>query len=77
MATPRQHGHTPAAWTAVLITLIGFFVGALAVALLNWPLFWFGGVALIVLGPIVGKIMQMMGMGKEPEVPARTPDSGQ
>ncbi|MFW6090661.1 MAG: HGxxPAAW family protein [Actinomycetota bacterium] len=74
MATPRQHGHTPAAWTAVLITLAGFFIGALAVALLNWPLFWFGGVAVVVLGPIVGKVMQMMGMGKEPEMPPRTPD---
>lgn len=77
MATRRQHGHTPAAWTAVLITLIGFFVGGIAVGLLNWPLFWFGGVALIVLGPIVGKVMQMMGLGKESEVPARTPDSEQ
>lgn len=77
MATLCQHGHTPAAWTAVLITLAGFFVGALAVALLNWPLFWFGGVALIVLGPIVGKVMQMMGLGKEAEVPPRTPDREQ
>lgn len=77
MATPRQHGHTPAAWTAVLITVGGVFVGALAVVLLNWPLFWIGGVGLVVLGPIVGKVMQMMGLGKELEMPPRTPDREQ
>jgi hypothetical protein len=31
---------------------------------LNWPLFWIGGVGLVVLGAIVGKVMQMMGMGQ-------------
>ncbi len=66
MATRHDHGHTPAAWTAVLIILAGIFVGAFAVAVLNWVLFWIG-VGLIVLGVIVGKVMQMMGLGKPPE----------
>jgi hypothetical protein len=30
-------------------------------------LFWIGGVGVIVLGLIVGKVMQMMGLGKPPE----------
>lgn len=67
MATRHEHGHTPAAWTAVLIILAGIFIGAFAVAVLNWPLFWIGGVAVIILGLVVGKVMQMMGLGKPPE----------
>jgi hypothetical protein len=67
MATRHEHGHTPAAWTAVLIILAGIFIGAFAVAVLNWPLFWIGGVGVIVLGLIVGKVMQMMGLGKPQE----------
>ena len=59
----NDHGNTPAAWTAVIIMIIGFVVGAIAVILLNWPLFWIGGVGVVVLGAIVGKVMQMMGMG--------------
>lgn len=69
----RDHGHTPAAWTAVLIVLAGFFVGAFAVAVLNWTVFWVG-VGIIVLGVIVGKVMQMMGMGATSE-PASEADS--
>lgn len=61
----RDHGHTPAAWTAVLIILAGIFVGAFAAAVLNWTLFWVGA-GVILLGLIVGKVMQMMGMGKGP-----------
>ncbi|MGH8823036.1 MAG: HGxxPAAW family protein [Jiangellaceae bacterium] len=60
----NDHGNTPAGWTAVIIMVIGFVVGAVAVILLNWPLFWIGGVGLVVLGAIVGKVMQMMGMGQ-------------
>jgi len=60
----NDHGNTPAAWTAVIIMIIGFVVGASAVILLNWPLFWIGGVGVVVLGAIVGKVMQMMGMGQ-------------
>jgi hypothetical protein len=51
----------------VLNILAGIFIGAFAVAVLNWPLFWIGGVGVIVLGLIVGKVMQMMGLGKPPE----------
>ncbi|SDS76377.1 HGxxPAAW family protein [Jiangella sp. DSM 45060] len=60
----NEHGHTPAAWTTVILILAGFVVGAIAVILLNWPLFWIGGVGLIVVAGIVGKVMQMMGLGQ-------------
>jgi len=60
----NEHGNTAAGWTAVTIMVIGFAVGAVAVIQLNWPLFWIGGVGLVVLGAIVGKVMQMMGMGQ-------------
>ena len=61
----NDHGNTPAAWTAVIIMIIGFVVGAIAVIMENWLLFWIGGVGVVVVGAIVGKVMQMMGMGQQ------------
>ena len=66
-----EHGHTPAAWTAVAIILVGFVVGAFGVVLAQ-PWLAFVGVGIIVLGALVGKIMQMMGLGKlQPADPRR------
>jgi hypothetical protein len=70
----NDHGNTPAAWTAVIIMIIGFMIGAVAVIMENWPLFWIGGVGLVLLGAIVGKVMQMMGMGQQ--LPAEQETSG-
>jgi hypothetical protein len=64
-----EHGHTPAAWTAVTIVLIGFVVGGVALIVAQ-PWLAFVGVGIVVLGGIVGKIMQMMGLGK-PQPAAR------
>jgi 1,4-dihydroxy-2-naphthoate octaprenyltransferase len=60
----NEHGNTPAAWTAVIIMIVGFGIGTAAVMALNWPLFWIGGVGVVVAGAIVGKVMQMMGFGQ-------------
>ena len=60
-----HHGNTPAAWTGVLVILVGFVVGGIGLVISSWPVFWVG-VAIGVLGPIVGKIMQKMGLGAEP-----------
>jgi hypothetical protein len=60
-----DHGNTPAAWTAVIIMTGAFLNGAVAVIMQNWTLFWIGGVGLFVVGAIVGKVMQMMGMGQQ------------
>lgn len=63
----HKHGQTPAAWTAVVIIILAFVIGTLAVVLGNWPMFWIGGVGLAVVGAIVGRVMSMMGMGMEPD----------
>jgi hypothetical protein len=56
------HGHSPAAWTAVIIMLVGFAVGTagfyLAVPVVVWV-----GVAIIVIGLIVGFVMAKLGYG--------------
>ena len=64
MADHDNHGQTPAAWTAVTIMMVGFIVGSIAVVQLNWVLLVVG-VVIIVAGAVVGKVMQMMGMGKQ------------
>lgn len=57
------HGNSPAAWTAVVIVLIAFTIGAIAMVLgPNWVLFWIS-VAIAVLGALTGKVMQLLGFG--------------
>jgi hypothetical protein len=60
-----HHGNTPAAWTAVLLILVGFTVGGIGLVVGSMPVFWVG-VALCPIGVVVGKIMQKMGLGAEP-----------
>ena len=60
-----HHGNTPAAWTGVTILLVGFVVGGLALILGSWLWFWIG-VAVGLVAPIIGKVMQAMGLGTEP-----------
>lgn len=71
----HPEGHTPAGWTTVILITAGFVVGGLAVIDLNWPLFWIGGVGIVVLALIVGKVMQMMGLGQYPR-PTSEPEHG-
>jgi hypothetical protein len=59
-----DHGSTPAAWTAVTIIMLAFLVGAIGVVAAQPWLFWVG-VALVVVGIVAGKVMQMMGMGAD------------
>lgn len=58
-----NHGHTPAAWTAVALVMIGFTVAGVAIVLDQPPYFWLG-MAVVVAGGLVGKIMQRMGYGQ-------------
>lgn len=60
-----HHGNTPAAWTGVMIILLGFTVGGIGLVIANMMLFWIG-IALLPIGVIVGKVMQKMGLGAEP-----------
>jgi hypothetical protein len=65
-AAPHDsHGNTPAAWAAVTIMLIGAAIGTWAMIFMNWMLFWIA-LAIIVVGAIVGKVLQMMGFGASP-----------
>lgn len=59
-----DHGSTPAAWTVVVFTVVAFIVGTLGVMMANWMVFWVG-VAILVIGAIVGKIMAKAGLGKK------------
>ena len=61
-----NHGQTPAAWTAVIIIVVAFIIGTVAVVIGNWPLFW-AGVALVLIGAVTGKVMAMAGMGAKPK----------
>ncbi|MFJ5259051.1 HGxxPAAW family protein [Streptomyces sp. NPDC088387] len=56
------HGHTPAAWTGVIIAFIGFCVAG-AFMVMDQPLGFWGGMAIIVLGGVVGGVMRLMGLG--------------
>ncbi|MEV0120148.1 HGxxPAAW family protein [Streptomyces sp. NPDC050703] len=58
------HGHTPAAWTGVIIAFIGFCVAGAFMVMANVPGFW-AGMAVIAIGGIVGGIMRLMGLGQE------------
>jgi hypothetical protein len=56
------HGHSPAAWTAVIIMLVAISLGTVALFIDQWTLFYVG-VGLLVLGPIVGWILAKAGFG--------------
>jgi hypothetical protein len=58
-----SHGHTPAAWTGVTIAFIGFCVSG-AFMVMAQPVGFWAGMAIVVVGGIVGWIMSSMGMGQ-------------
>ena len=62
-----HHGNTPAAWTGVTLILLAFVVGGIGLVIGSMLVFWVG-VALAPIGIVVGKVMQMMGLGAEPHV---------
>ncbi|MFE4533993.1 HGxxPAAW family protein [Streptomyces scopuliridis] len=61
-----SHGHTPAAWTGVTISIIGFCIAGVFMVAANQPGFW-GGVGVVLLGGVVGMAMRAMGLGKPKE----------
>lgn len=58
-----NHGNTPAAWTAVVVALLGFVVGGVALMLhpVNMAIFWVG-VALGIGSLVVFAVMAKMGL---------------
>ncbi|MEU5210669.1 HGxxPAAW family protein [Streptomyces sp. NPDC020742] len=60
------HGHTPAAWTGVIISFIGFCVAGAFIVLGSVPGFW-AGIVIIGLGALAGGLMHAAGLGSEPK----------
>ncbi|MET9376454.1 HGxxPAAW family protein [Streptomyces sp. NPDC003035] len=60
------HGHTPAAWTGVIISFIGFCVAGVFMVAANTVGFW-AGIAVILLGGVVGLAMKVAGLGMPKE----------
>ncbi|MFE5944435.1 HGxxPAAW family protein [Streptomyces sp. NPDC056480] len=56
------HGHTPAAWTGVIISFIGFCIAGVFMVAANQAGFW-AGVGVILLGGVVGGAMKAAGLG--------------
>lgn len=69
------HGHSTAAWTGVTVTLIGAAVLSVAVVLAS---LWLGiiGAVVMVAGPVVGKVMTMMGFGPHVSLDSAVEDEG-
>ena len=64
MSNPHDpgHGSSPAAWTAVVIMLIGIIAGTLFFWL-DMPAYVIASTALLAVGPIVGAVMARAGYG--------------
>ncbi|GAB2739668.1 HGxxPAAW family protein [Streptomyces bullii] len=58
-----SHGHTPAAWTGVIIAFIGFCVAG-AFMVMDQPVGFWAGIGITLLGAVVGGIMKSMGLGQ-------------
>lgn len=65
MSTKQEelgHGNSPAAWTAVIVMMLGITVGALFLFLDNTVMVWVGA-GLLVLGMILGGVLKAAGYG--------------
>ncbi|MFH8804741.1 HGxxPAAW family protein [Streptomyces sp. NPDC017936] len=62
-----SHGHTPAAWTGVIIAFIGFCVAG-AFMVMAEPLGFWAGMVIVALGGVVGLVMRSMGLGQPKNV---------
>ncbi|MEV8564194.1 HGxxPAAW family protein [Streptomyces sp. NPDC051322] len=61
-----SHGHTPAAWTGVIIAFIGFCVAGAFMVAANPFGFW-AGLVVVAIGGIVGYAMKLAGLGMPKE----------
>ncbi|SEQ42618.1 hypothetical protein SAMN04487983_100554 [Streptomyces sp. yr375] len=57
-----SHGHTPAAWTGVTICTIGFIVAGVFMVM-DEPLGFWAGMAIVLLSGVVGAAMSAAGLG--------------
>jgi protein-S-isoprenylcysteine O-methyltransferase Ste14 len=56
------HGNSPAAWTCVIVMLVGALISSIAFVIASTPIF-IGGVVVMVAGLIVGWAMRKAGYG--------------
>ncbi|GAA3370257.1 hypothetical protein GCM10020367_16180 [Streptomyces sannanensis] len=61
-----SHGHTPAAWTGVIISFIGFCAAGAFMVAANGVGFW-ASIGVVLLGGVVGGAMKVAGMGTPKE----------
>ena len=57
-----NHGRTIAAWTSITVVVVGGILAALGFVVAPW-LIWVG-LAIVVLGIVAGKVLQMAGYGQ-------------
>lgn len=74
MAAHIDHGNTPAAWTGVIISFVGF-IAAAGFILAKQPVPFWASIGVVLLGPLVGGIMRTMGLGST-AVPVRLVGDG-
>lgn len=56
------HGHSPAAWTAVIVSLLGLTAATVFFFIGMWTLFY-GSLAVFVGGLLLGPILAWLGYG--------------
>ena len=56
------HGHSPAAWVAVIMMIVAFAIGVFAFWFVSTWLIWVAAVFLV-LGPIAGWVLAKVGYG--------------
>jgi hypothetical protein len=56
------HGNSPAAWTGVIIMLVGFTVGTIAFVA-DLPIIVWASAGLVLLGAIAGWVLKKLGYG--------------
>ena len=63
-----NHGNTLAAWSAVVVGLVGFIIGSVGLLFspINWVIFWVGVVVTIAAG-VVFVVMSAMGLNSSSE----------
>lgn len=65
-----HHGHTPAAWTAVIIIFLGICVSGVFTVMAE-PLGFVAGLVVALIGAVVGGVMSAMGLGQRPAQPQK------
>ncbi|PYC87727.1 hypothetical protein C7C46_02965 [Streptomyces tateyamensis] len=63
----QAHGHTPAAWTGVVISFVGFCISGAGMIMASTLVVVLGMVVAFVVAGAVGLAMKGAGLGKQPD----------